>query len=291
VNFYPPPPSLSISGPLPALVERLSSAIDAESRFAWETQDFGLRLTEDGRIDAGNEYEPSNLEVEGFRQLVVRYNESFPRAFTLLASLTPSTAAAVWRERYQPCGKVLVVERHSRADAPSAVCAVYPAGWPVDCTVAKIAEMVAGSLGGAPHPAHLEYDAAHQSLVLRVDLKLYRLEVRASELYGERAPQVLVYLPTGQCLGTPNTGPARRRRPSGGGTTTLIGVADAVHAAEKMVMRHLRAASAAVAQAAMSIPPDDAPTRKTATKTPAKTDTKTTATKTTATKTTKRGAR
>lgn len=254
MNFYPPPESLSISGPLPELVERLARTVDAEARFAWESHDYQLRLTDDGRLDAGLEYEPSRLETEGFRQLVVRYNDSFPRAFTLLASLTPATAAAVWRERYQPLGRLLVVERHSQPDAPSAVCAVYPAGWPVDCTVAKIAEMVAGSLGGAPHPATLEYDAAAMRLHLVVNLPQYRLEVRACELYGEPAPKVQVYLKNGQCLGTPDTGPTRRRRPSGGGQTTLLGVADAVHAAEGMVLRHLRAASAAATAAVAAAP-------------------------------------
>lgn len=262
MNFYPPPPSLSISGPLPELVDRLAKAVEAEARYAWESHDYQLRITDDGRLDAGLEYEPSLLEAEGFRQLVVRYNDSFPRAFTLLASLTPATAAAVWRERYQPLGRLLVVERHSQPDAPGAVCAVYPAGWPVECTSTKIAEMVAGSLGGAPHPATLEYDAAAMRLHIVVTLPQYRLEVRACELYGEPAPKVQVYLKTGQCLGTPDTGPTRRRRPSGGGQTTLLGVADAIHAAEGMVLRHLRAASASAVAAARAAATPPAPVAK-----------------------------
>lgn len=261
MNFYPPPKSLSLSGPLPQLVDALTEAIDAEARFAWEAHDYHMRLTEDGKLDSGLEYEPSCMEAEGFRSLVMRYNESFPRSFPLLASLSAPTTAAVWRERYQPLGKFLVVERHSAPNAPSAICAVYPAGWPADCTVAKIAEIVSGSLGGQARPATLEYDAAAMRLHLVVDMTTYRLEVVVHEQYGERAPQVTVYLPTGQCLGTPRAGPSRRRRGGGGGATTLLGVADAIHEAERMVTRYLRAQTAAVT-AAVAASSGDEPTQR-----------------------------
>lgn len=244
MNFLPPPPDLRIDGPLPEVVERLLGHLDSERRSAaWEAPDASLRLTEDGRLEAGKEYEPSPFEAAGFRALVERYCKSFPRGADLLASLSPATAAAVWRELYDPrsasrdgltAGKVLVAER----GVPGAVFAVYPAGYPCDFNVGGVARAVCEALADAPLRAEMHYTAAESRLRLRVVLPQYALVITAGDQYGrDTAPAVNVHLPDGTVLGQPPTA-ERRRRPGTGGETTALGLVEKIHAAPGFYAQH-----------------------------------------------------
>jgi hypothetical protein len=213
------------------VVDALVAAITREARFSWDAPDAGLSLTRDGRLDAGGEYEPSRLEREGFRSLVLRYNEHFPRAFGLLAGLSAPTTSAVWREAFRPApGRIQVVERVGEG-GETAVHAVYAPGYPAEYTVATVAETVRDALGSAPYPAHLGYDAPTSSLSLRVELPDYSLHIVATDTYGEPAPSVNVWTLQGRNLGAPHVGPARRRRPGTGGASTSGGIIEKIHAA------------------------------------------------------------
>jgi hypothetical protein len=221
------------------VVEGLVAAVDREARFSWDAPDAGLSLTRDGRLDAGGEYEPSRMEREGFRSLVLRYNECFPRAAGLLAGLSAPTVAAVWREAFRPGagGRLQVVERTGEG-GEAAMFAVYAPGYPSEYTVATVAETVRDALGSAPHLAHLQYDAPTSSLSLRVELPDYHLHIVATDTYGEPAPSVSVYTLQGRNLGAPNVGPARRRRPGTGGTSTSEGIIEKIYAAAAHVRAH-----------------------------------------------------
>lgn len=230
--FAEPPRSLRAEGLLGPLVRQVELAIEAEARFAWEAPENVLRLTGDGRLEAGEEYEPSPMEAAGLRALLIRYNECFPRAFPLLSGLFAPTVAAVWREAYRPgTGRLLVSERHRTVDGPSAVWQVYPAGWPVEFTVASVAAAVRDAVGPLV-PARVAYDAATSSLRLEVVLDGYELLVTATDVYGAPAPAVEVVL-DGRNVGAPPTGPRRRRRPGTGGATVLEGIADSIAAAQE----------------------------------------------------------
>jgi len=235
--FSSPPASLCLEGTLPEVVEALRATIEREARFAWEAPEPALYMTPDGRLAGGEEYEPSDLEAAGFRALVTRYNESFPRAHQLLAGLTPPTVAAVWREAYRPDPEatVLISERHAAAGATSAVYAVYPSGWPVEYTVANVARAVLDALDGAAYPCALLYDAASSSIRLDIELPRYNLCVTASDTYGEPAPAIHVIGKDGRNYGTPNVGPARRRRPGTGGASVSEGIIDRIRAADTVV--------------------------------------------------------
>ena len=236
MNFTNPPPSLNLEGPLPAVVSRLAATIEAEARFAWEASERALVLTQDGRLEAGSEYEPSSFEADGFRSLVVRYNDSFPRAYTLLATLSAPTVAAIWREAYVPAdGRVQVVERHAKGDAPSAICGVYPPGYPVEYTVASVAAAVAHALDGEAYPTRLQYDATSSSIRMEVQLPTYNLVVVASDTYGEPAPSVEVVGKDGRNYGAPKVGPTRRRRPGTGGVSMSEGIVERIHAAPSVL--------------------------------------------------------
>lgn len=235
--FRSPPPSLSTTAPLSHAVATLAATLEREARFAWEAPEAALSLTDDGRLSGGDEYEPSELEPAGFRALLTRYNECFPRAHGLLSSLSPATVAAVWREAYRPEGeaRVLVCERHPTDGAPSAVYAVYPPGWPTEYTVAHVARAVVEALGGADPACRLQYDAASSSLRLEVLLDRYDLVVTASDTYGEPAPSVHVVGKDGRNYGQPAVGPARRRRPGTGGATSAEGLIERIRAAESVL--------------------------------------------------------
>lgn len=236
MKFVSPPSSLAVEGPLPAVVSRLVATVEAEARFAWEASERALLLTQDGRLEAGAEYEPSAFEADGFRSLVVRYNDSFPRAYTLLATLSAPTVAAIWREAYVPTdGRVQVVERHAKHDAPSAICGVYPPGYPVEYTVANVAVAVQQALGGAAYPTRLQYDAASSTLRMEVQLSDYNIVVVASDTYGEPAPSVEVVGKDGRNYGTPKVGPNRRRRPGTGGVSMSEGIVERIHAAPSVL--------------------------------------------------------
>lgn len=238
MRFAPLPPSLRFEGTLPDAVARLAAAIEAEARFAWEAPEARLSLTDDGRLSSGDEYEPSPLEGGGFRSLLVRYNDSFPRAYPLLSGLSAATVAAVWREAYQPAaGTVRVVERHAADGAGSAVCGVYPPGYPVEYTVADVAAAVARALADAPVPCRVQYDAASLTLTMTVELPAYDLLVTASDTYGDPAPAVEVVGKDGRNYGTPRVGPSRRRRPGTGGASTSEGIIERIHAAPSLVGR------------------------------------------------------
>lgn len=229
--FAEPPPSLRVEGPLHVVVARLESLLEAEARFAWEAPEAALALTRDGRLAAGEEYEPSPLEAAGFRALVIRYNDCFPRAFPLLSGLSSATVAAVWREAYRPGeGRVLVCERHAPAGAGSAVMQVYPAGWPAEFTVGSVARAVLDA-AGPDHPATLTYDAGSSSLRLEVRRMTHDLVVTATDVYGEPAPAVEVLGKDGRRLPTTSTGPRPRRRPGTGGVTIIENIQEAVRAA------------------------------------------------------------
>ena len=236
--FADPPRSLRAEGLLGPLVRQVELAIEGEARFAWEAPEGLLRLTDDGRLAAGEEYEPSSMEAAGLRALLIRYNDSFPRAFPLLSGLSAPTVAAVWREAYRPGdGRLLVSERHHPVDGPSAVWQVYPAGWPVEFTVASVAAAVRDAVGPLV-PARIAYDAAASSLRLEVTLAGYELLVTASDVYGEPAPTVEVIL-DGRNMGAPLTGPRRRRRPGTGGATVLEGIVEAITVAEERYGRYV----------------------------------------------------
>jgi hypothetical protein len=233
--FRSPPPSLSITAPLSDAVASLSAAVDREARFAWEADEASLQLTEDGRLAGGEEYEPSYLEASGFRALVTRYNESFPRAHSLLASLTPPTVAAVWREAFRPSdGRVLVCERHPGEGQVSAVCAIYPPGWPVEYTVAHVARAALEALPERT-PCRLQYDAANATLALTVMMPDFDVAITASDMYGEPAPAVHVIGKDGRNFGTPHIGPTRRRRPGTGGASTHDGLVNSIRAAHTVL--------------------------------------------------------
>jgi hypothetical protein len=236
MKFSPPPPSLRLDGPLSVAVARLTATIEAEARFAWEASEYTLALHEDGRLAAGEEYEPSFVEAGGFRSLLVRYNDSFPRAYTLLSTLTAPTVAAIWREAYraEPTGRVQVCERHAAAGMPSAVYGVYPPGYPVEYTVADVAQAVLRGVGG-DYPCRLLYDAAASALTLTVELPDYDLLVTATDTYGEAAPLVEVVGKDGRNYGQPRVGPTRRRRPGTGGASTSEGIVERIHAAGSLV--------------------------------------------------------
>lgn len=229
--FANPPPSLRVEGPLHVVVARLESMLEAEARFAWEAPEGRLVLTPDGRLAAGEEYEPSPLEAAGLRALLIRYNESFPRAFPLLSGLSAPTVAAVWREAYRPGeGRVLVCERHAGPGAGSAIMQVYPAGWPVEFTVGSVARAVLDA-AGPDHPATLTYDAGSSSLRLEVRRLTHDLIVTATDVYGEPAPSVEVLGKDGRRLPAPTAGPRPRRRPGTGGVTIIENIQEAVRAA------------------------------------------------------------
>lgn len=234
--FTAPPPSLSLSATLPDAVETLRRTVDREARFAWEAPESALVMTPDGRLAGGEEYEPSHLEAAGFRALLTRYNESFPRAHGLLSALSPRTVAAVWREAFRPDGeaRVLVAERHPVEGAPSAVYAVYPPGWPVEYTVAHAARAVLEALDGEP-TCRLQYDAASSSLRMEVVLDRYDIVVTASDTYGEPAPAVHVVGKDGRNYGQPAVGPTRRRRPGTGGLSTHEGIIERIRAADSVL--------------------------------------------------------
>jgi hypothetical protein len=245
MNFRPPPPDLTTTGTLPGVVERLLGHLDAERRAAaWEAPDASLVLTPAGTLSSGPDYEPSPFEAAGFRALIERYARSFPRGAELLERLTPATAAAVWRELFDPksasrdgatAGRVLVAERGN----PGAIFGVYPAGYPTDFTVGSVASVVLEALAEAPLQSTLEYTAADCWLKLRVLLPQYMLRVTACDLYGEPAPRVDVVLPDGTNLGQPPTA-ERRRRPGTGGETTAKGLVEKVHAAPSYYIRSTR---------------------------------------------------
>lgn len=233
--FRSPPPSLSITAPLADAVGALVAAVEREARFAWEVDEASLALTPDGRLAGGEEYEPSYMEAAGFRALLTRYNDSFPRAHSLLASLTPPTVAAVWREAYRPSdGRVLVCERHPGEGQVSAVCAVYPPGWPVEYTVAHVARAALEALPERT-PCRLQYDAANLTLTLTAMLPEFDVVISASDTYGEPAPTVHVVGKDGRNYGTPSIGPARRRRPGTGGASTHDGLVGRIRAAHTVV--------------------------------------------------------
>lgn len=233
--FRSPPPSLSTTAPLGDAVAAIVATVEREARFAWEADEAALAMTPDGRLAGGDEYEPSYLEPAGFRALLTRYNDSFPRAHSLLASLTPPTVAAVWREAFRPTeGRVLVCERHPSVGQVSAVYAVYPPGWPVEYTVANVALGVLEALP-ASTPCRLQYDAASSTLRLEALLDTFDVVVTASDTYGEPAPSVHVVGKDGRNYGTPSTGPARRRRPGTGGASTNEGIIDRIRAAHTVV--------------------------------------------------------
>lgn len=236
MKFSSPPPSLRFDGPLSVAVAKLAAAIEAEARFAWEASEYTLALHDDGRLAAGEEYEPSAVEAGGFRSLVVRYNDSFPRAYTLLATLSAPTVAAVWREAYraEPTGRVLVCERHASPGQTSAVYGVYPPGFPVEYTVADVAAAVRSAVPGDP-PCRLLYDASASALTLTVELADYDLLVTATDTYGEAAPTVEVVGKDGRNYGQPRVGPTRRRRPGTGGASTSEGIVERIHAAGALV--------------------------------------------------------
>jgi hypothetical protein len=230
VIFAEPPPSLRVEGPLHVVVARLEQALESEARFAWEAPEAALALTSDGRLAAGEEYEPSPMEAAGLRALLIRFNESFPRAFPLLSGLSAPTVAAVWREAYRPGeGRVLVCERHAPG-AGSAVMQVYPAGWPAEFTVGAVARAVLDA-AGPDHPATLTYDAGSSALRLEVRRLTHDLVVTATDVYGEPAPAVEVLGKDGRRLPTTSTGPRPRRRPGTGGVTIIENLQDAVRAA------------------------------------------------------------
>lgn len=236
--FRSPPPSLSTTSPLSHAVATLTATVDREARFAWEAPEVALHLTDDGRLSGGDEYEPSGLEPAGFRALLTRYNDCFPRAHGLLSALSPATVAAVWREAFHPEGeaRVLVCERHPVEGAPSAVYAVYPPGWPTEYTVAVVARAVVEALVGVGDPpCRLQYDAASSTLRLEVLLDRYDLVVTASDTYGEPAPAVHVVGKDGRNYGQPAVGPARRRRPGTGGATSAEGLIERIRAAESVL--------------------------------------------------------
>lgn len=245
MNFRPPPTNLTTTGPLPVVVERLLAHLDAERRAAaWEAPDASLSLTKDGRLSSGPDYEPSPFEAAGFRALIERYARSFPRGAELLAQLSAPTAAAVWRELFDPksasrdgqsAGRVLVAERGQ----PGAIFGVYPAGYPTDFTVGSVASAVLDALAEAPLSSVLEYTAADCRLRLKVVLPQYSLVVTACDLYGEPAPRVDVVLFDGTNLGQPPTA-ERRRRPGTGGETTARGLVEKVHAAPSYYIRSTR---------------------------------------------------
>jgi hypothetical protein len=240
MTFPPCPPSLSVTGTLAGVVGALRTTLEAEARFTWEAPEAHLVLTPDGRLDAGAEYEPSPLEVDGFRALVTRYNDAFPRAFGLLSSLSDATASAVWSELYAGHpreGRVRVVERHGAGGAASAVCGVYPAGYPTEYTVGSVAEAVLAGfarVSGVGRSVTLAYDAGPSALRIVVPLPLFDVVVTASDVYGEPAPSVEVVGRDGRNYGQPvsaNVGPARRRRPGTGGASTSEGVIAKIQAA------------------------------------------------------------
>lgn len=235
--FRSPPPSLSTTLSLPHAVGTLGALVEREARFAWEAPEVALSLTDDGRLSGGDEYEPSEMEPGGFRALLTRYNESFPRAHGLLSALSPRTVAAVWREAFRPDGeaRVLVAERHPVEGAPSAVYAVYPPGWPVEYTVAHVARAVLEALEGQEPTCRLQYDAASSSLRMEVVLDRYDLVVTASDTYGEPAPAVYVVGKDGRNYGQPAVGPTRRRRPGTGGLSTHEGIIERVRAADSVL--------------------------------------------------------
>lgn len=235
--FTAPPPSLSLSATLPDAVETLRRTVDREARFAWEAPESALVMTPDGRLAGGEEYEPSYLEAAGFRALLTRYNESFPRAHQLLASLSAPTVAAVWREAYRPDADaaVLVCERHPGEGRASSIYAVYPPGWPSEYTVANVARAVLDALDGEAAPCRLVYDAANSALRMDITLPQFDLCVTASDTYGDPAPTVHVIGKDGRNYGTPNVGPARRRRPGTGGASTSEGIIDRIRAADSLV--------------------------------------------------------
>lgn len=218
-----PPPDLVTAGTLPDVAAALAAHLAAEDRRSWVAPSSALRFGADGRVGALH-YPAAPLELGGLRELLVYYNERFPRATPLFCNLTPSTAAAVWAELFDAADPRMVKVCERRG----AVYAATPPNYATAYDVADVVRDVSTILGGAAVPCGLAYSAATCDVSLLLEFEDFDIRVDATDRYGEDGARVRVFTKAGDDLGDPLPSLKKRKSAANGavaGATIAEGMA------------------------------------------------------------------
>lgn len=219
----PPPPDYTAAGTLPAVAAAFAAHLRAEDRRSWVAPSSALRFGADGRVGALH-YPAAPLELGGLRELLVYYNERFPRATPLFCNLTPSTAAAVWSELFDATDPRMVKVCERRGS----IYAVTPPNYATAYDVADVVRDVATILGGAAVPCGLSYAAATCDVSLLLEFEDFDIRVDATDRYGEDGARVRVFTKDGDDLGDPLPSLKKRKSAANGavaGATIAEGMA------------------------------------------------------------------
>jgi len=219
------PADFDDAGPLPDVAARFAAHIDTEQRTTWTAPASALHFGADGRLSAMH-YPAAAFEEEGFRALLVYFNERFPRATPVLSRLSAPTVAAIWEELFDLSDPRGCKVRERRG----AVYGVTPPNYATDYHVGDVMRDISGIFQHAPVPVVLTYTAAGCDARLVLHLDEFLVGVTTTDRYGEEVAAVRVYTLDGEDLGTP---PASKRRRSssnvaGAGLTIAQGIAERI---------------------------------------------------------------